>query len=110
MNVFVYGTLKKGFPNHYWMELAGGKLIGEAVLNGAKMFSCKYFPAIILTEGVVQGEVYTVDNIAPLDRLEGYPNLYQRTLVETSRGEAWVYHMSPDEVKNLPIIPSGVWV
>jgi gamma-glutamylcyclotransferase (GGCT)/AIG2-like uncharacterized protein YtfP len=110
MNVFVYGTLKKGFPNHYWMERAGGKFICEAVLNGARMFSCRYFPAIILTDGSVQGEIYTVENIAPLDHLEGYPNLYKRTLVQTSNGEAWVYHMSPEEVKDLPEIPSGVWV
>lgn len=109
MKVFVYGTLKKGFGNHHWMELAGGKFVSEAVLNGAKMYSCKYYPAIVLEEGSVKGELYTIEDIAPLDRLEGYPRLYNRSLVHTTEGEAWVYHMSSDRIQNLPAIESGVW-
>ena len=89
--VFVYGTLKKGFPNHARF-LDRAHLVGEfqtaeafpLVLNGERRSPC-----LIDRPGVgkpVQGEVYAVDadTLAALDRLErttapdGY---HRRTIV-----------------------------
>ena len=76
--VFVYGTLKKGFPNHArWM--GGARLMGRfrtgeryrLVLNGDR-----YSPCLMAGAGRgrrVVGEVYAVDafGLKQLDRLEG---------------------------------------
>jgi gamma-glutamylaminecyclotransferase len=75
--VFVYGTLKRGFPNHARF-LGGARRLGEFqtveafpfVLNGRRCSPC-----LIDRPGAgqtVQGEVYAVDaaTLAALDRLE----------------------------------------
>lgn len=75
--VFVYGTLKSGFPNHARF-LGGARRVGEfqtveafpLVLNGKRCSPC-----LIDRPGAgetVQGEVYAADagTLAALDRLE----------------------------------------
>ncbi len=75
--VFVYGTLKRGFPNHARF-LGGARRVGEfqtveaypLVLDGERLSPC-----LIDRPGAgkaVQGEVYAVDppTLAALDRLE----------------------------------------
>ncbi len=75
--LFVYGTLKKGFPNHAGF-LDRARMVGEyqtrdsfpLVLNGKRCTPC-----LIDRPGVgqpVQGEVYAVDatTLDALDRLE----------------------------------------
>lgn len=86
--IFVYGTLKLGYRNHY--------LLGHAVCEGSARTKCAYrmwdtgFPLIKLFDtskldaspfaGQVQGEVYVVDleTIAALDRLEDEGKMYLR--------------------------------
>ncbi len=75
--IFVYGTLKRGFPNHARF-LGAARRVGEfrtaetfpLVLNGDRCTPC-----LIDCPGAgepVQGEVYAVDaaTLAALDRLE----------------------------------------
>jgi gamma-glutamylaminecyclotransferase len=85
--VFVYGTLKKGFPNHArWMRQA--RLVGRfrtreryrLVLNGDR-----YSPCLVAGAGQgrrVEGEVYAVEasGLKQLDRLERIdrPDGYRR--------------------------------
>lgn len=87
--VFVYGTLKKGEPNHHWLtEVKNGvaKLIGSGT-------SEKKFPLLIATKynipfllnkvgtgHCIKGEIYEVDGqmLLNLDDLEDYPKLYDR--------------------------------
>lgn len=116
--IFVYGTLKKDFHNHYVMEKAGGKFIGTDSIPAIMFEYTKSFPAIELstdTNKQVHGEVYQVDSIAPLDRLEGYNpdrdsnNFYNRSLVKTQYGDAWVYHMEDLSLTSIPKIEDGVW-
>lgn len=91
--VFVYGTLKKGEPNHYLMT---------DVKNGVANFinggtSLTKFPLIIATKynipfllnktdlgHNVSGEIYEVDQpmLLALDELEDYPKLYDRMSVD----------------------------
>lgn len=85
--VFVYGTLKKGGHNHRVMEQAGGAFIKHHTITGYKKIQPKElsFPYVIKTgdeNDYVEGEVYEVDNIKPIDWLEGYPSLYGKEEIE----------------------------
>ena len=73
--VFVYGTLKRGHGNHTVMQWAGGKLVGPATRNCAQLYRVAGFPGLVETnnpDDVVIGELYMVDDLSPLDGLEGY--------------------------------------
>ncbi|KAK9503628.1 hypothetical protein O3M35_010148 [Rhynocoris fuscipes] len=104
--VFVYGTLKKGEPNHYWFESKNGfsKLIdcGSTVLKYPLIIGTKYnIPFLLAQPGTgynVQGEVYEVDDrmLKNLDTLEDHPNFYIRKEddIKLNSGEihkCWIY-------------------
>jgi len=110
--VFVYGTLKRGFPNHAF--LANAAFLGEAttaerypmVVQG-RFFS----PAVIPEPGQgerVRGELWQVDaaTLARLDELESVhlPSGYirEKIKVEPIAGaritEAWVYFKPRERV------------
>lgn len=93
--VFVYGTLKNGQPNHYWMT---------DTKNGAALFidtgtTKTKFPLIVATQynvpfllnelgtgHYISGEIYSVDEqkLRHLDELEDYPELYDRTQINVA--------------------------
>lgn len=82
--VFVYGTLKKQYTNHYLLKDA--RYLGEAfTVDGFKMFNVG-FPIIRLhDEGKsVLGEVYEVDDatLKRLDALEAEGHMYDRKKVD----------------------------
>lgn len=111
IRVAVYGTLKKGRGNHRVMENAGGKLLGEDVVPAKLYAYCQGFPSLTLEpyHGVLI-EVYEVENLSPLDRLEGYPSFYNRSVIDTQYGQAWIYHMDEDDLNGkVDVITSGVF-
>jgi gamma-glutamylcyclotransferase (GGCT)/AIG2-like uncharacterized protein YtfP len=60
------------------------------------MVSLGGFPALVEGTDTAQIEVFRVDSDAVgrgLDRLEGYPSFYDRRLIRTSHGDAWIYFM-----------------
>lgn len=77
MKFFVYGTLKKGYWNHYILE--NSKFVGT-FLTAPKydLYLSDNIPFI--TDGLYQirGEVYDVNEkvIKNIDWLEDHPNLY----------------------------------
>ena len=106
-----YGTLKKGFGNHIIIEHC--KLLGECETSpDYTMYSIHWFP------GVVNGgttkiklEVYKIEDAETarrLDILEGYPDLYDKQLVDTEFGEALIYIYNRN-IDNLLEIKSGNW-
>lgn len=87
--VFVYGTLKRGYSNNF-------RLLKDAVFLGKAKTKDKYtmigkgmaFPYVLeknneLGKNIV-GEVYAVseEELRKLDRLEGVPTHYKRTVVD----------------------------
>lgn len=79
--VFVYGTLKNGYGNHYLLRDSAFLGKGTTIEDHFTMFDGG-FPYVI-NEGRfhVRGEVYEVNNervMESLDRLEGVPTHYQR--------------------------------
>ncbi|XP_069746605.1 gamma-glutamylaminecyclotransferase-like isoform X2 [Narcine bancroftii] len=92
-NVFVYGTLKKGQPNHHYM-IDGTK--GRGQYCGSGITAEKYplvvagmynIPFLLQKPGSghpVSGEIYNVDSqlLQFLDKFEGCPEVYQRKQVK----------------------------
>lgn len=111
--VFVYGSLRRGMHNHGVM--GNSELLTEAHLSGFEMYQVSSFPAIVAGEGIVKGEVYLVDGatLARLDRLEGHPQMYRRSMVTVQAGDAlcqvWVY-VWQRPVSGLVQVPGGDWV
>ncbi|XP_052843653.1 putative gamma-glutamylcyclotransferase CG2811 [Drosophila gunungcola] len=105
--VFVYGTLKRGEPNHHWLTK---KENGQARFLGRGKTAAK-FPLVVGTrynipfllarpgEGNhIEGEIYEVDvaMFGKLDQLEDYPQYYDREeqaiLTEQNENiQCWVY-------------------
>lgn len=111
--VFVYGTLKMGYPNHSHY-LGNAKLLGTTLVSGV-MFHLGRYPAINLSEQFshISGEVYecTWDDVLAMDRLEGCPGLYERVQVFiTGYHLVWVYVMTKGRLQNhQDVIPTGIW-
>lgn len=102
IQIFVYGTLKKGEPNHYWLT---------SVDNGFAKFECTAttatkFPLIVATKynipfllnvpdigHCISGEIYSVDEkmFANLDELEDYPILYDRNIFDVTGSDGYVF-------------------
>ena len=104
--VAVYGTLRSGEGNNRCLDVAGGDYLGSCILPNLTMYSLhEGFPGVVKSEHKDSGvfvEVYHVDDMTPLDCLEGYceeepsSGLYNRHLANTPFGEAWVYTYNAD--------------
>lgn len=110
--VAVYGSLRSGMHNN--LLLSSSKLMGEDKVKGFTMLDWGSFPALIESDNTddITIEVYSVDDpsFARLDRLEGYPSFYNRKIINTSHGEAWVYFIKEGNKGNYNIVESGDWV
>lgn len=122
--VAVYGTLRKRNGNHRCMERAGGVLLSTERLDGFIMHGkTSGFPSCVRApEGhQITVEVYEVEDFKPLDSLEGYiegreDNFYDREVVETSVGKAYIYTRNVGQIEMLNgaldgsgLILSGDW-
>uniref|UniRef100_A0A182JDW5 Gamma-glutamylcyclotransferase family protein n=1 Tax=Anopheles atroparvus TaxID=41427 RepID=A0A182JDW5_ANOAO len=87
--VFVYGTLKRGEPNHHWLTnvengharfLAKGSTTIRYPLVVGSRFNIPFLLDVPGTGHYVNGEIYEIDDpmLARLDVLEDYPRLYER--------------------------------
>lgn len=111
--IIVYGTLR---PQGRAFHLIDGsaKHLGEAVVQAANLYDIGPFPGVKLSDSFndrIIGDVFEItDRSLPprLDQYEGYPNLYNRQLVKTSLGDAWIYTYNGD-VKGMPLVKSGDW-
>jgi gamma-glutamylcyclotransferase len=111
--IFVYGSLLKGLTNHRLLVRA--RPLGKArTTRGYRMHDLGHFPAVVADAegGRIVGELYEVDadTLTALDRLEGHPRLYRRTLVTLDDGTcAETYLMRAEQVHAADVVPSGDW-
>lgn len=112
--VFVYGTLKQGFPLHGALD-GKAAFISEGWLKDHVLFSLGPFPGVQPGDGTVRGELWEVtpQNLLALDRVEGEGSLYDRRRVWVGLDEesqtsimAWVYIYRGQPG---PVIESGSW-
>jgi gamma-glutamylcyclotransferase (GGCT)/AIG2-like uncharacterized protein YtfP len=111
MRVFVYGTLKKGFHNALYLENA--RFLGEFTTDSIySMYNFGTYPAVgEFGKTAIEGEVYEISQaqLESIDRLEWYPEFYQRVMIKTSFGGAWMYVVS-ERLCVDKITTSGSWL
>lgn len=109
--VAVYGSLRKGLHNHRLLEDQEFK--GLTKVRGFKLHRyCSSFPAVTKADPVsaVTVELYEVSDrcFESLDYLEGYPNFYNREVVELDNGStAWMYFIEGE--LDQEVIQDGDW-
>ena len=95
-NLFVYGTLKRGKYNNYY--LLKQKFVGGGELEGYKKLEIN-LPAIIKDEkGIssVKGEVFEISEecLRIIDKLEGHPIVYmrkKRQIIMENKKKIWAF-------------------
>lgn len=96
--VFVYGTLKSGGKVRGLDQFPGASIVGKATTTypDYDMVDLGSFPAVLLKgKKYIQGEVWEVNDqtMLELDMIEGYPDFYNKQIVDTSKGRAFMYFM-----------------
>ncbi len=91
--VFVYGTLRRGQRNHYMLDTSC--FLGLHVTKPCyTMLDLGTYPGVVPGgDCAITGELYrvTATTLATLDELEDYPHRYDRVVLATERGRAWIY-------------------
>ena len=122
--IFVYGTLMNGeIRNSTLMEYSNGE--GKPASTTGSMLNLGDYPGMIAgNEGVIQGEVYQIDQVyltlQTLDSIEGFygydstHSLFTRTIVRihTEQGHewAWTYVYNKENNREYEVIESGNWL
>jgi len=114
VQIIAYGTLMTGEHNHRFCRNAVS--IQPCTIQGTLYDTGWGFPAFEPGRGgIVKAELIEIpiEDWPDMDRLEGYPRLYDRqlipaTLTDGNTIEAWVYIMNdlPEQAK---VISSGDW-
>ena len=88
--IFTYGTLKRGFKNHYLL-LDDATFVSNAITcEKYQMYPCiigNGYPFVIKSENIsqIEGEVYEITSkktLENIDMLEDYPDLYLKELIK----------------------------
>jgi gamma-glutamylcyclotransferase (GGCT)/AIG2-like uncharacterized protein YtfP len=122
-HIFVYGTLRRGGVREMSRLLPRCRDLGPATLRGV-LHDFGAYPGLRLDEdGVVHGEIYTVDAeaLALLDDIERFlPDDYEasyyfrhRVVAQLADGasiECWVYEFNPKYYGQRAPITSGDWI
>ena len=114
VKLIVYGTLMSGERNHRFCRNAVS--ITPCIVTGTLYDTGYGFPAFVPEgDGEVKAELIEIPlaDWADIDRLEGYPRLYDRqllqaTLADGGKAIGWIYIMNtPPE--GARVIESGSW-
>jgi len=109
--LFAYGSLRRSEHNHHYLRAV--PYLGEHVTAAAyTMFDLGAYPAVIATGTTcIQGEVYAIDApmLVRLDVLEAYPCHYDRQLIDTPWGAAWIY-LYRQSLLGYPWVEQGDWL
>lgn len=114
VKVFVYGTLKKGFPNHWLMKDINAKFIGEnkSSLRKYSLFNYGHIPFLSYahhpdeTPFKILGEVYEVEyrHLASLDAFESG---YTRDIIHLEDSSMAFVYLCRSRFKSNRIMPDN---
>lgn len=119
--VATYGTLRPGCRAEALWKNYGGHHVITGTVDGYALRDYGPFPYAVPMPGhriIVDVIAVPTELLARLDDYEGYPGHYDRlpVTVETIEKmghlfDVWLYTPAdPDDVSDLPIIPSGDWI
>ena len=93
MRLFIYGTLKRGFPAAG--RMAGATYVGDAATEPSwTLLNLGRYPGLVAGRDAVRGELYDVPAalLPTLDAYEGVAEgLYDRIAINTTAGPAETY-------------------
>jgi gamma-glutamylaminecyclotransferase len=113
--LFVYGTLIEGYNNHYLIQEAKGRKIGKGHTKLKYSMVVPSFPIALRNPKryVIQGELYEVETLDRIDRLEGHPQWYKRyqikVVVDGVEHTAWMYFQEKNNSGSLKVEDHGDW-
>lgn len=112
-NVFIYGSLKKGFFNHSLIEEnSRNKFIKKGFIEGYKLYILRSYPAIKSSSQRerVYVELYSLtDEVFELtDKMEKRAG-YSSVEVEDEEGKCGIIYVYDKEVDENNLIASGNW-
>ncbi|AYC20413.1 Gamma-glutamylcyclotransferase family protein YtfP [Dickeya dianthicola] len=109
MRIIVYGSLRRKQGNSHWMTNA--QWLGDHQLEGYELYDLGHYPAAVAGEGEIYCEVYRISSsiLTELDELKRGGGVYQRELIATPFGSAWIY-LYQRPVTGLRRIASGDWL
>ncbi len=115
MNIFVYGSLMRGESNHSFLSDRLSEYIGKGITKrNYTLYNLGGFPGMVLGgNNAIVGEIYKICSVTMthLDRLEGHPQFYRRTIIELQSGEkVETYLLDKGYIRGCPIIGSGSWL
>lgn len=105
VNMFVYGTLKRGHGNN--VLLRRSMFVGPGITKEKFALYESGIPFVVKDEPVSQihGELYQVpeDSLRAIDGLEGHPDWYCReettVIVNGQEHQAWLYFYPADQLR-----------
>jgi gamma-glutamylcyclotransferase (GGCT)/AIG2-like uncharacterized protein YtfP len=112
--LFVYGTLKKGFDNHHYLN--GADYLGTGTVQGYQLLDLGEYPGCFPGDRILPVEIYRIsaEMLSEIDRLEEVPDLYHRKRVTAEGGEeGWIYILNgdPDSLKSsYSLCPDNIWI
>ena len=115
--IFVYGTLKSGFSDHFLLKKAPAAFYGKIRTKpNYHLYDVGSFPGLILDESVeggVEGELYEVPQSAfkDLDKYECVSSgLLKRELIELEDGTKAYAYLFKSDLDNASKVKSGRWM
>ncbi len=112
-NMFVYGSLKKGFFNHSLIsENPRNRFIRKGFIEGYKLYLLWSYPGIKPSSNAdkVYVELYSLSDevFERIDRMEKGAG-YTAVEVEDDEGEKGILYVYNGEVKENNLVPFGQW-
>lgn len=99
MKMAVYGSLRAGYNNHFYLSEA--TCHGEATLKGYDLYQAfGPIPGIVKGEGEVVVELYSDYDLESIDLLEGEGKMYKRTVVNINGEDCYTYVYMHDVAKD----------
>jgi len=114
MNIFVYGSLKRGKSrNDILMDCNATYIRDFETVPMYTMYNLGDFPGVI-REGfdTIKGEIWDIDieGIELLDAVEGHPSFFRRSAIALESGAlGWIYLVHKEYTHGREVIKNGTW-
>ena len=111
--IFVYGSLLSGMGNHGLLDNDDSVLVDTfKTAPEYTLLDLGWYPGVVgVGDTPIIGELYRVSEEVWLDieHLEGYPEFYDRVVLNTHEGDAIMYVLDEDYLSSYESVASGDW-